>query len=87
MHAKHVSFLMPNAPITREGDRYSLAIPIQDAVAFAMGWSDLDYAEPQDALRQIIGTLAVDALQYNEEWRMAAMLRACLAEKWTDLDF
>ena len=78
--------MMRNDLVSIESERYSLAIPLHDAVAFAMGWSDLGYAEPEDALRQIIGTLAVDALQYSEEWRIAAMLRACLLAKWQNLE-
>ncbi len=67
-----------------EGDRFCLAISMHDAVAFAMGWSDLDYTEPEDALRQVIGLLAIDALEYSEQWRAAALLRGCLREKWPD---
>ena len=50
--------------------------------AFAMGWSDLGCSEPRDALRQLMGVFAVDALQYSEQWRAAALARAVLAEKW-----
>lgn len=47
-----------------------------------MGWSDLSYEEPDDAMRRIIGLLALDRLEYSEQWRVAALLRACLREKW-----
>jgi hypothetical protein len=65
-----------------DGEHFRLAIPIPDALAFAMGWSDLEYSEPRDALRQLIGVFAVDALQYAEQWRAAALARALLEEKW-----
>jgi hypothetical protein len=68
-----------------EEERFRLAIPIQDAVSFAMGWSDLGYDKPKDAMRKIIGLLAVDALEYSEQWRTAALLRACLEHRWTEL--
>ena len=64
------------------GERYRLTIPIGDALAFAMGWSDLHYAEPNDAMRRIMGFLAVDALEYTERWRDAAVARACLLQRW-----
>ena len=63
-------------------DRFYLTIPVHDAVAFAMGWSDLSYTEPNETLRQIMGLLAIDALEYSEQWRVAAQLRACLKHRW-----
>ena len=39
---------------------------------------DLGSAAPTDTERQLIGLLAVDTLQYGEEWRIAARLQACL---------
>ena len=68
--------------IGTEGDFIRLAIPLDDAVAFAMGWSDLGSTEPADAMRRIIGELAVDALQYLEHWREAAMLRDSIERLW-----
>lgn len=65
-----------------EGEYFKLAIPIPDALAFAMGWSDLNCSEPRDALRQLMGVFAVDALQYTEQWRAAAQARALLEQKW-----
>jgi hypothetical protein len=65
-------------------DRFVLAISLPDAVRFAMGWTDLAYDEPDEGLRQVIGLLALDELEYSEEWRSAALLRACLREKWRD---
>ena len=62
--------------------RFRLTIPIGDALAFAMGWSDLGYENADDTMRRIIGVLAVDALEYDEQWRAAALARACLLMKW-----
>jgi hypothetical protein len=61
-----------------EGEFVQLAAPIDEAVAFAMGWIDCGYAAPTAAMRRIVGELAVDRLQYAEEWRIAAMLRECI---------
>ena len=66
-------------------ERVRLAIPLHDAVAFAMGSSDLGYGETHDARRQIVGLLAVDALEYSEQWRAAALLRSCLEHRWAEL--
>ncbi|MEY2547748.1 MAG: hypothetical protein QOD64_330 [Verrucomicrobiota bacterium] len=68
--------------IDLEGERFCLAIPLSDAVAFALGWSDLGCPEPTDIFRQVIGHLAIDGLQYTEQWRAAALVRECLVEKW-----
>lgn len=68
-----------------DDERYRLAIPVQDAVSFAMGWTDLGYKRPKDALRKIVGLLAVDALEYAEQWRTAGLLRVCLEHRWTEL--
>ena len=65
-----------------EEDRYTLAIPVEDALAFAMGMVDLGYTEPTEGLRRIIGTIALDELEYAEHWRVAGLARICLAEKW-----
>lgn len=70
--------------IDDDGTRFRLAVPLSDAVAFALGWSDLGYAEPSDVFRQLIGHLAIDALQYTEQWRAAAMVRKSLCEKWPE---
>lgn len=67
-----------------EEERFHLTIPLHEAVAFAMGWSDLGYSEPKEPLRKIVGLLALDALEYSEQWRVAAQLRACLRERWPD---
>ena len=66
-------------------DRYRLTIPISDAVRFAIGLSDLNYSEPCDELRQLVGLLAMDMLEYSEDWRAAGLLRECLRGKWPDL--
>ena len=47
-----------------------------------MGWSDLGYAEPNDASRRVMGALALDTLEYSEQWREAAVARACLMKRW-----
>lgn len=70
--------------INLDNERYHLAIPIHDAVFFAMGWSNLGYKTPNDTLRQLIGVFAIDALEYTEQWRAAALLRACLRAKWPE---
>jgi hypothetical protein len=68
--------------MTHEQTRFRLTIPVRDAFAFAMGWSDLGYESPSDAMRQVIGLLVVDCLEYSEQWRVSAQARACLDERW-----
>lgn len=68
-----------------DDDRFRLAIPLHDAVAFAIGSSDLGYPEPDDALRKIVGLLAIDALEYTEQWSAASLLRANLENRWAEL--
>jgi hypothetical protein len=67
-----------------EGDRFRLAIPVDEALAFALGSSDLNYAEPSDELRRVMGALALDSLEYSEQWRAASIARTRLSEKWPD---
>jgi hypothetical protein len=67
-----------------DSERFRLSIPVGDALAFAMGWSDLGYAEPSDGMRRVVGALAVDLLEQNEQWREAAIARSCLDQKWPD---
>ena len=62
--------------------RFRLNIPIGDAFAFAMGRSDLCYAEASDEMRQVMGLLVLDNLEYSEQWRVSAQVRACLAARW-----
>jgi hypothetical protein len=62
--------------------RFRLTIPIADAFSFAMGESDLTYADATDEMRQVIGLLVIDNLEYAEEWRVAAEVRFCLAHRW-----
>jgi hypothetical protein len=62
--------------------RFRLTIPIEEAFAFALGESDLNYTEPLDEMRQVIGLLIIDKLEYAEHWRVAAEVRACLAARW-----
>jgi hypothetical protein len=64
--------------------RFRLAIPIKDAIAFALGSSDLGYENPEDETRQIVGALAIDELQRSEQWRAAGLLRLSLKVKWPD---
>lgn len=73
---------MGKSPIEFADERLRLSIPLSDAVSFAMGWSDLDYREPADHLRHVIGVLAIDELQRTEQWRLASMLQACVARRW-----
>jgi len=67
-----------------EEPRFRLTIPLGDAFDFAMGWSDLGYESPSDAMRQVVGLLVVDGLEYSEQWRVSAQARTCLAERWPD---
>jgi hypothetical protein len=68
--------------MTQEPTRFRLAIPVWDAFAFAMGWSDFGYESPSDAMRQVVGLLVVDGLEYSEQWRASAQARACLEGRW-----
>lgn len=70
--------------MTEEQTRFRLTIPLSDAFAFAMGLSDLECEAPSDAMRQVVGLLVVDSLEYSEQWRVSAQARACLAAKWPD---
>lgn len=70
--------------IAADGRRFCLTIPLREAVSFAMAWSDLGYDEPSDLHRQLVGLLAIDQLERDEQWSAAAMLRDCLREKWPD---
>ena len=70
--------------IATDDERPTLTIPIRDALEFALGFSDLHYTDPPDGMRRVVGTLALDALEYSEQWRLAAVVRDCLAEKWPD---
>ncbi|MDQ2919684.1 MAG: hypothetical protein M3R10_07400, partial [Verrucomicrobiota bacterium] len=65
-------------------DRYRLTIPVEEALQFALGDSDLNYAAPSDELRRVMGALAVDSLEYSEQWREASIARSRLQEKWPD---
>ena len=64
--------------------RFRLTIPIADAFAFAMGEADLHYDEATDAMRQVIGLLVIDNLEYAEQWRVSVEVRACLAARWPE---
>jgi hypothetical protein len=71
--------------IESDGERFRLTIPIGDAIQFAVGNSNLIYADPSDELRQLVGLLALDALEYTEQWRAAGLLRAIVDDKWPHL--
>jgi hypothetical protein len=62
--------------MNQEQTRFRLTIPLRDAFAFAMGWSDLGYESPSDAMRQVLGLLVVDC-------RAMACLRpgTCLSQR------
>jgi hypothetical protein len=49
-----------------------LDVPIEEAVLFGLGLTDLDLDEPSDRARQLIGLIAVDHLEYSEQWRLSA---------------
>ena len=70
--------------IELDGERFCLTVPIKEATAFALGWSDLGCTAPPDALRQAVGILVIDALQFSEEWRLAGMVSTCFALEWPD---
>ena len=76
---------MRESPIEFHNEGLRLTIPLSEAVSFAMGWSDLEYRDPADHLRHVVGILAIDALQRSEQWRLAAMLQRCLANRWPAL--
>lgn len=63
---------------------FRVTIPIEDAFAFSMGEFQLGSSETPDTMRQLVGILVVDTLQYGEHWRVAADARAALAERWPD---
>jgi hypothetical protein len=63
-----------------------LAVPIEEAVLFALGLTDLDLDEPSDHARQLIGLIAVDHLEYSEHWRLSGIIRTALKEKWPELN-
>jgi hypothetical protein len=65
--------------------RFRLTIPISDAFAFAMGETDLSYTDATDEMRQVIGLLVIDHLEYTEQWRLSAEVGACLAFRWPEM--
>jgi hypothetical protein len=69
----------------REQDlEFRITIPIEDAFAFSLGEFELGANETSDAMRQLVGVLVLDTLQYGEHWRIAAEARATLAARWPD---
>lgn len=71
--------------IESSDERFRLTIPLAEAVRFAIGATDLNYTEPTDELRQLVGLLALDMLEYSEQWRMAGLLRGSMQATWPDL--
>ena len=71
--------------IESRDERFRLTIPLADAVRFAIGASDLHYEDPSEELRQLVGLLALDMLEYSEQWRMAGLLRGSMQASWPDL--
>jgi hypothetical protein len=65
-----------------EDIQFRLTIPIEDALSFAMGETDLRSKEVTSLMRQVVGVLLIDALQYGEQWRIAGETRALLANRW-----
>ena len=63
-----------------------LAVSIEEAMLFALGLTDLDLDEPSDHARQLIGLIAVDHLEYSEQWRLSGIVRTALKQKWPDLN-
>ena len=63
-----------------------LDVPIEEAVLFALGLTDLGLNQPSDHGRQLIGLIALDHLQYSEQWRVSGMLRIALNQKWPELN-
>jgi hypothetical protein len=57
---------------------------VEDAFAFAMGWTDLGYLSASDSMRHVVGLLVIDSLEYAEEWRASARARICLGERWPE---
>ena len=70
--------------VSNDEDQLRLNIPIHEALAFALGQSDLGYAAPEDGMRQVVGVLVVDALEYSEQWSIAATARASLVARWPE---
>ena len=63
-----------------------LDMPLEDALLFALGLTDLDLNEPSDHARKLIGLIVLDHLEYSEQWRGSAMLRTELKKRWPELN-
>ncbi|MEP6955669.1 MAG: hypothetical protein ABI883_02500 [Chthoniobacterales bacterium] len=70
--------------IKQDGDTYTLAVPLLEAVTFSLGWDDHGYIDPPVFLRQLVGALAVDSLEYQEQWKIAGVLKEALEDKWVE---
>ena len=73
--------------IDLDEQRFRLTISLDEAITFALGMSDLRYHDPEDELRQLVGLVALDSLQYTEQWRAAGLVRAWLKNKWPAIDW
>jgi hypothetical protein len=67
-------------------DQLSLDVPIEEAVLFALGLTDLHVDKPTNRARQLIGLIALDQLEYYEQWRDSAIVRKALKKKWPELN-
>jgi hypothetical protein len=75
---------MRNKDQEEEEDEFRLTIPIEDAFSFSMGEYELGPNETSDSMRQLVGILIIDALEYAESWRLAAEAKTLLAVRWPD---
>jgi hypothetical protein len=64
--------------------RFQLKIPLAQAFSIAMGWSEVRSCGLTDSMRQILGVMVVDDLEFSEQWRASAAAKACLAQKWPE---
>ena len=65
---------------------FCLDLQIDEAVLFALGLTDLELDQPGDNARKLIGLIALDHLEYSEQWRVSAMLRTELKKRWPELN-
>ena len=68
-----------------ENGHLRLTIPVAEAVFFALGWSAPEVKKEKEWVHQLVGLLAVDALEYSEQWRAASMVGVMLRNKWPEL--
>jgi len=75
-------FVVKEVVMEQDEFRLRLRIPIAQAFSIAMGWSERRSATMTDPMRQILGAMVVDDLEFAEQWRASAAARACLAQRW-----